>query len=650
MAAHPVQVGHDLFLDFMNRDTRQIFALYKMMSQGAHVELLAHALNFCAFLARDACVMPPGFIAEDPLVRIVLESKRAYMDARLIRLPIRESLDEFWAKKERGYANVRDKYEGLFDIQGQRFVEDNRNLLVDRVFEIGSQLVERWEAAPDESPYWQQQIGKFPATVVELFRRVPAQLADEGKAVTWASISDRISDLARRYSNYRRLVQHIYFGIYLQALDLRVVTGIPALHGTFGLGSQELFYNFQAIESLVAPTNLWSAILEMPADAMMRLRRTPGYFRFRRNTWNLCSRVGTHYELRESAALPQRQLESILEHTKEAEILTSQTQPLLLPIYRDSEIQAFGERLAEVSAAVLGRRFELESDSHARERRHAIRRETYLPRLDEGATEAMADLVTIGIFASLREERDVLIRALQLSPLSSSPPIWSGRLSSGVDIRLYSADMMGRVPAAVSTARFLTSTDSSIRALVLLGVAGGFQESKVELGDILIPYTVADLASRKVTSDGNDADGRVRPQPYELDKSLGRYVESVFPLRDWSARVAHEFEWPDGRQPRIGPAGAGGILASVDEVVASNTHREKLLGAWPGLLGVEMEAGGVLAAVREFSNGLPVIQVRCVSDMADPAKSDTVWRKLGMKTIANLVSSVDWLEVLGFKK
>ena len=643
---HPAQVGHDLFLDFMNRDTRQMFALYRVLSQEAHADLLGRALNFCAFLARDACVIPPGFLAEDPLVRTVLESKRAYKDARLIRLPMRESLDEFWAKKEREYATVRDRYEGLFDVQGQRFVEENQNLLVGRDFEIGPQLVARWEAAPDESPYWKQQIRRFPTTVVELFRRVPERLAEEGRAVTWASISDRIAELARRHPSYRRLVQHIYFGVYLQALDLRVITGLPALHDTFGLGSRELFYDFQAMESLVAPTELWPALLEMPSDAMMRLRRTSGYFRFRRNAWELCGRVGTHYELRESAALQRSQLTAILAKTEEVENISSSAQVPLFHVYRNSEIQAIGERLADFSAAALDRRGELESNTrHVRERRHAIR-QTSSPRPDEGAAHAMPDPVMIGIFASLKEERDVLIRALRLEPLSSAPPLWTGRLPDGVAVRLFSADMMGRVPAAVSTARFLTSTDVSVRVLLLLGVAGGFQESKVELGDILIPYTVADLASRKVTTDGNDADSRVRPQPYELDKSLGRYIESVFPLREWSARVADRLEWPAGRQPRLGPAGVGGILASVDEVVASNTHREKLLAAWPGLLGVEMEAGGVLAAVREFRNGLPVIQVRCVSDMADPAKSDTVWRKLGMKTVADLVSSVKWRDVL----
>jgi nucleoside phosphorylase len=61
-----------------------------------------------------------------------------------------------------------------------------------------------------------------------------------------------------------------------------------------------------------------------------------------------------------------------------------------------------------------------------------------------------------------------------------------------------------------------------------------------------------------------------------------------------------------------------------------------------------MESGGVVAAARAFrGHALPIFQIRAVSDMADPAKSDTEWRKRGVQTIAHLVSRIDWERVLG---
>lgn len=49
-------------------------------------------------------------------------------------------------------------------------------------------------------------------------------------------------------------------------------------------------------------------------------------------------------------------------------------------------------------------------------------------------------------------------------------------------------------------------------------------------------------------------------------------------------------------------------------------------------LGVEMKAGGVCAAAKEFNMDVAVI--RGVSDLADPRKSDSEWRRRAMKTVA----------------
>lgn len=95
----------------------------------------------------------------------------------------------------------------------------------------------------------------------------------------------------------------------------------------------------------------------------------------------------------------------------------------------------------------------------------------------------------------------------------------------------------------------------------------------------------------------------------------------------------------------------GGPMVCLDEVVADKSYRAKLQEAWGGqLLGVEMESGGVIAAVRRFKGlAMPLFQIRAVSDSADPAKSDDGWRRLGMQTISAIIRKVAWEEVLSSK-
>ena len=57
---------HDVFLDFLNRDSREIYGLYKLPKE-THVAVLTEALSVAVFLCRDHCILPPGFLAESGL-------------------------------------------------------------------------------------------------------------------------------------------------------------------------------------------------------------------------------------------------------------------------------------------------------------------------------------------------------------------------------------------------------------------------------------------------------------------------------------------------------------------------------------------------------------------------------------------------------
>jgi nucleoside phosphorylase len=158
---------------------------------------------------------------------------------------------------------------------------------------------------------------------------------------------------------------------------------------------------------------------------------------------------------------------------------------------------------------------------------------------------------------------------------------------------------------------------------------------------ILIPKHIADLATRKVGRKRDKNRKRLipefRPIEFDTDDRLLKFVRSAkFDMRGWEQQVVDEAEWPDGLRPTI----HDGPVASLDEVVSSKEWIDTLCNAWPKLCGVEMEAGGVCAAAK--MNSIQVVVVRGVSDLADPAKSDNVWRQRAMKTVAHLLESVDF--------
>lgn len=626
--AQPDPRFHDIFLDFFNRDSRQIEELFRILGRERHLDILREALNLAVFLCRDHCIMPPGFAAEDELVRSALSIADAYTHHRLVRWPIRESLDEYWAKKEDEYAAQRSEYEGLFDKSAQAFVERNAHLLLERRSSIGSTLVERWEAAPDVDDYWRSQTISVAPGVIEMFRGIPRHLLDSGIAVTWVAIHQRVTELARRFPQYRHLVQRIYFGIYMAEYDLRVLSGLPLARLSFGLAAEELFYRYEAIEALVEPSGLWAELLHLPPWDMVRLRGMPDYFAFRDFAFELCRQARSLYSLREAAAVAPSETDRLRAATGILDPGSGQLS-LSLDGHSDEWVEAFAARLAGV-ASIAYERMEERVRETSRARAQVARARAALRGGKEGP-------VRLGIFTALKEERDVLVERWGLVGVEGVHGQWEGSIASA-DVVLYGAERLGRVPAAVSTARLLGERHD-VDMIVVAGIAGGFAESGVGPGAVLIPYRVADLALRKVTG----GDSKVRPEPYDVDRRLGRYVENQFHNKDeWIAAAIKEARWPDDRRPHLR---FGETVACLDEVVADDEYRARLLDAWPKLQGVEMEAGGVIPAAREFGP-IPVAVVRAVSDMADPAKADDEWRWRGMLTIAMLFEQLDWPGVM----
>lgn len=249
------------------------------------------------------------------------------------------------------------------------------------------------------------------------------------------------------------------------------------------------------------------------------------------------------------------------------------------------------------------------------------------------------------IFVALQFELEELCRRWDLS--SEYPQrTWTG-VCEGFPVHVLPAHNVGRVAAAIEMLEYLNAPDAEKPSLVIvLGICGGFEESGVFLGDVINAQVIADLGSRAMRSgpDGDNPEFRIKA--FNSDERLTRVFQSgSFDKAAWMSKAVSEFDFPEERRPTL-RNGGGATLVSVDEVVSSDHWRAGLRTAWRKALGVEMEAGGVMAACER--KGIPVAVVRGVSDLANPLKADDEWRLRSMRTA---VLALEWgLRVLATAK
>jgi 5'-methylthioadenosine/S-adenosylhomocysteine nucleosidase len=173
---------------------------------------------------------------------------------------------------------------------------------------------------------------------------------------------------------------------------------------------------------------------------------------------------------------------------------------------------------------------------------------------------------------------------------------------------------MGRVKAAIATNNAIRQWQP--RNIILIGVAGGVPSGQVQLGDVLIADQIIDYEQQKITALG------VQPR-WEVYRTDAKLLNSARRMKreSWVKLI-------QAKRPARGTIkNHTGPIASGDKIFASRIEITKLLEHWPRLIGVEMEAGGVAAAVHTpAAPGFLVI--RAVADIIDDlkhSKSDE-WR------------------------
>ena len=605
----------DVFLHQLNRDTREVFDLFGALTPERHATLIRRTLNAAAIVCESHCYAPPGFIVEEQIAFNLAENQQAYLREGLIQLPMREgSLSDFAEKKRTGYEPMRNRYSGLFDDTRIGFLGNHATGIVNRKTQITQGILNQWEGGPEERRrIWTPVKTKLDAGTINLVAKIPLTLDQRGIAVTWSAIEPELPPTARPASReLRDTLQHIYFGQYCREFNLVALNSVPLIIHDFGLPTAPP-YNYRLLGAFLESFDLRDLLLDAPADFIVTLRRQPGFIALIDAYAGLAAAAGSQTDVTFHAgrargsvnyawgSLPNRRLS----------------------LYEGShvEISELASALDEAAGHVANA-FGLPGRQAGTQSTKVAKRELIMPKEPE-----------LVIFVALEEELDILARSLELKKVAGTPEA-HGQLD-GVDVAVICPRSMGRVAAAVAMSRYLAKRQRKPKLVLIVGLAGGFEENNTAPGHIIVVTKVVDLALRKVGDEKNGPSPHFRREDYLLqDQLMKQILSDEFDTHVWSAQAAKDFDWPVDRRPSL----HYGSMVSADEIVASNDWRKQILegkGGESKLLGVEMEAGGVCAAAQK--EGAPVSMLRVVSDQADPAKADDEWRKRGMKTLADLL-------------
>ena len=154
------------------------------------------------------------------------------------------------------------------------------------------------------------------------------------------------------------------------------------------------------------------------------------------------------------------------------------------------------------------------------------------------------------------------------------------------------------------------------RAVVMAGIAWGSPRvEKLGLGDVLVANSVRDFESARVGATHEHRGG---------DSEAGfKLLDRFANVNDW------EHKLPDGRTSAQYP----GLVLSGDKLVANAEFRDKLLDAFEGAIGGDMESYGVAQACRAV--GVEWIVVKGVCDWGDENKDDP-WQPIAAKAAVSL--------------
>jgi nucleoside phosphorylase len=271
----------------------------------------------------------------------------------------------------------------------------------------------------------------------------------------------------------------------------------------------------------------------------------------------------------------------------------------------------------------------------------------------------MSEPVDFLIITALDDEGDAVKKLVGNLEAGDSYHIGTlKRVPSGGPYRVAISVMarMGGSAAAGETSDILAKVRP--RYCLMVGIAAGFPESGVELGDLLVPHFIVpyELAKIRESDPGSENGGEIKAQEEHPEEKQLEFEHRGDPLQVslslWHAAntLANDPDarWIDnitiGRPERPDEetkvhCGSGTKLGSGDKIVASALaeSRKWLLGSYKKqAIGLEMESYGAMEACRQ--KDIPFLMVKASQDPAtsgkDKPKEKDLWRPYACEAAA----------------
>lgn len=172
---------------------------------------------------------------------------------------------------------------------------------------------------------------------------------------------------------------------------------------------------------------------------------------------------------------------------------------------------------------------------------------------------------------------------------------------------------MGPITATAQTVSVVTKWQP--RYVLLVGIACGVRGA-VNHGDVLIATQVADYTIGK-------QEGGTRKINWDVYPCGVSLLDSANDLSDnWQRGIAWARPGAGEAASEKGVVASGGDVIQDEEIIATYSK------AWPKLIGIEMESGGVAAGIHQTADRPEFLLIKCVSDFGED-KHDaevTPWR------------------------
>ncbi len=180
-------------------------------------------------------------------------------------------------------------------------------------------------------------------------------------------------------------------------------------------------------------------------------------------------------------------------------------------------------------------------------------------------------------------------------------------------------DKAGNIKAAAAASLVLERYQPTY--LLMVGIAAGFEDKKVQWGDVVVAEACYYDGPGKETKDGKS------PRPQQLPTSKFLYARSLdYKNPDWKANIGHPA--PNGEcQLRVHP----GMIASSETVIAHKPKMDRLLAAQDSLRAVAMEGYGMAEAA--LNHKVDFLEIRGICDFGDGNKNDD-WHEYAANVVA----------------